>query len=232
MNRNLNLKTLAQLAAIFLIAFALKYHYSTATVNDLRWILAPTTFLVETFTGERFTFEPFAGYMNGDHTFLIAAACSGVNFLIIAFLMLALGKVWRDPIVEWRSIPLALLASYAATLVANTVRIVVALQMHALDLKIGSLNGEELHRIEGIVVYFGFLLLLFIAKERSATRGAGVKYLLLVYYAVTLGIPLVRGSYADPAFWQHAAFVLLIPMILIIPFGIFSFLRSRLIEVV
>ena len=88
---NLSLK----LAAILLVAFALKYYYSTATVNELRWILAPTTFLVELLTWSNFTFESHAGYMSADRTFLIAAPCAGVNFLIIAFLMLAVGKLWR-----------------------------------------------------------------------------------------------------------------------------------------
>src|SRR5688572_13877482 len=86
----LKLQTLTQLGAILFFAFALKSFYSTASVNDLRWILAPTTFLVELITGKQFVFESRAGYMSADHTFLIAASCSGVNFLIISFLVLAL----------------------------------------------------------------------------------------------------------------------------------------------
>jgi len=234
------LKTLAQLAAIFAAAYALKSFYSTATVNDLRWILAPTTFLVELISGERFTFESLAGYMNGDHTFLIAASCSGVNFLMISFLVLTLGKLWREREMSWTFFPIAALAAYATTLIANTVRIVIALQMHANSFQLGGFDAEELHRIEGIVVYFLFLLLLFIASEKLAADKMAIKsfasglvrrsaYLLLIYYAVTLGIPIVRGSYREAEFWEHAGFVTVVPLLFIIPIWIYS-ARSRIHE--
>ena len=38
----------AQLLVILLCASGLKLYYSTASPNDLRWILAPTTFLNRT----------------------------------------------------------------------------------------------------------------------------------------------------------------------------------------
>ena len=144
----LNLKTNLQLAAILLIAYALKSFYSAASVNDLRWVLAPTTFFVEFITGKQFTFESQAGYMSSDHSFLIAASCSGVNFLIISFLVLALGKIcreWRMEI-EWRFLPIAAIAAYIATLAANTTRIVIAL--YSQNIEATWLGHGELHRIQ------------------------------------------------------------------------------------
>jgi exosortase K len=64
----------SQLVVVLLCAGALKLHYSTASPNQLRWILAPTTVLVELISGARFQFESYAGYMNSDHTYLIAAS--------------------------------------------------------------------------------------------------------------------------------------------------------------
>ena len=78
----------AQLAVVVLCALALKFYYSTATPDELRWILAPTTVLVELLSGKSFEFESYTGYMSSDHRFVIAAPCAGVNFLITAFLML------------------------------------------------------------------------------------------------------------------------------------------------
>ncbi|HSD45603.1 MAG TPA: exosortase K, partial [Pyrinomonadaceae bacterium] len=78
----------AQLVLVGLCALALKFYYSTATADELRWILAPTTLFVELLSGERFEFESLAGYMSSDHRFVIAVPCAGVNFLITAFLML------------------------------------------------------------------------------------------------------------------------------------------------
>ena len=227
------LKTLSQLAVILAAAYALKSFYSAATVNDLRWILAPTTFLVELVSGDRFTFESLAGYMNSDHTFLIAASCSGVNFLMIAFLVLTLGKLWREREMSWMFLPFSAVVAYSTTLIANTVRIVIALQMHASNFQFDSFNAEELHRIEGIVIYFLFLLLLFIVSEKVGQREISIDsfaktlthrsaYLLAIYYAVTLGIPIMRGSYRDSGFWEHAVFVLFVPLLFVIPFWIFS----------
>jgi len=196
-------------------------------VNDLRWILAPTTFLVELITGKQFRFESQAGYMSSDHTFLIAASCSGVNFLIISFLVLALGRIRREwpGSSQWRALPISMLSAYAATIIANTTRIVVAL--YSRNIQTSWIDHDDLHRVQGIVIYFGFLLALFVASERFAARDRSVwssgsltgrrsAYLLAIYYAVTLGIPLMRGGYRDPAFWQHAPIVVLIPIALII----------------
>src|ERR1700752_3696118 len=97
----------AQLAIVALCALALKYFYSTATPDQLRWILAPTTLLVELVSGKSFAFESYTGYMSSDHTCVIAAPCAGVNFLITAFLMLTLRRLWRDRFQprEWHFIP-------------------------------------------------------------------------------------------------------------------------------
>jgi exosortase K len=204
----------AQLLVVVLCALALKFHYSTATPDQLRWVLAPTTLMVELLSGKSFEFESYTGYMSSDHTFVIAAPCAGINFLITAFLMVTLRCLWRDRFqaVSWRVIPIAALIAYGATLIANTVRICVALS----DLQISWLTANQQHRLEGIVVYFGFLLLLFLMTERL--RSITPSRLLIplgVYYLMTLGIPLVNGSWQQgAAFWEHFAFVLVVPILL------------------
>ena len=229
MTRKLETKTIIQLGLVPFTAFALKSFYSTASVNDLRWILAPTASLVELITSTHFEFESQAGYMSSDHTFLIAASCSGVNFLIISFVMLTLAKISRSwpRNIEWRFFPIAMLVAYLTTLLANTTRIVAALSLQKLE--IGWLGREEIHRLEGIFVYFGFLFLLFVASERMNLRKRYPGSVLArrsllplaIYYAATLGIPLIGGAYRDPAFWRHSIFVFMLPLILILPFAIY-----------
>src|SRR5690349_3771659 len=128
----------AQLALVGLCALALKFYYSTATADQLRWILAPTTTLVQLLSGRRFEFESYAGYMTSDHSFVIAVPCAGVNFLITAFLMIALRRLWRGRFqaLRWRFIPLTAMFAYAATLVANTIRICIALELRARSVEI------------------------------------------------------------------------------------------------
>jgi exosortase K len=205
-----------------LCALALKFYYSTATADELRWILAPTTRLVELLSGKSFQFESYAGYMSSDHTFVIAVPCAGVNFLITSFLMLALRRLWRERCqsVSWRLVPVAAGTAYVATLIANTVRICVALEVQRRSIEVSGLTDNQLHRLEGIVVYFGFLLLLFVLTERPDSARPSKLFLfpLVIYYATTLGIPLLNNSFRHGgAFWEHFAFVLVLPLILITP---------------
>ena len=218
----------AQLGVVLLCALALKFYYSTATPDELLWILAPTTALVELLSGRSFAFESYTGYMNSDHTFVIAVPCAGVNFLLTAFLMISLRRLWRDRFqsVSWRFLPIAAVLAYVATLIANTTRICVALEMQQRAVEISWLTGNQLHRIEGIVIYFGFLFLLFMLLERiDSSTPLRLRRLflfpLLIYYATTLGIPLVNGSYQQPGFWEHFGFVLVLPLILVLPFVLF-----------
>jgi len=172
MNHRATLTRVAQLVVVLLCALTLKLSYSTASPNELRWILAPTTFLVELVSGTPFKFESHAGYISSDRSFLIAASCAGVNFLITSFLMLSLRKLWRDRPgnLAWRFIPAAALFAYLTTLVANTARISIALRLQRMHLEIGWLSGNQLHRFEGIFIYFGFLLLLFMVSEKISYR--------------------------------------------------------------
>jgi exosortase K len=257
------------LIVILLSGVGLKYFYSTASVNQLRWILAPTTALVELISGQRFQFEAYAGYINSDHSFLIAASCAGVNFLITAFLMLALGHLWRNrsQSISWKSIPLAALIAYLATLLANTVRITTALELRAMRIESDLLSPAQLHRFEGIFIYFGFLLLLYVVSDvvgNAAEAATGLErkrlacntsasipnmqpgtvalqslnarrrpltlqrcvFPLLIYYGTTLGVPFLNGAFRQADFWEHSAFVLLIPLAFIMPFAGFVFCRS------
>ncbi len=218
---------IAQWFVVFICALTLKLYYSTASANHLRWILAPTTAFVELVSGTSFEFESNAGYLSSDRSFLIAPSCAGINFLITAFLMLSVRKLLRDRAqkIASRFIPAAALIACMVTLVANTLRIVIALHLRgAVD--IFGLNPYQFHRVEGIFVYFGFLLLLFAVSERmnavkASSRWRQSLFPLLMYYAILLGVPLANGGYRQGSdFWEHSAFVLVIPLLLILPFAL------------
>ncbi len=217
------------ISVVLLIAGSMKAFYSSANVNELRWILAPTTYLVELVTGQGFVFEAYTGYMNDERSFVIAGSCSGVNFLITAFLVLTLSTLLRERAqnVRWRFIVYAAAAAFVTTIVANTVRICIALQMRQADADLLWLNPDQLHRFEGIVIYFGFLLLLFVAIEslrnRSRSRVSGWRLRglllpLLIYYSTTLAIPVTtavyRGTPLTADFREHLFFVFIIPLVL------------------
>jgi exosortase K len=216
----------AQLSFVVLCALALKFYYSTATPDELLWILAPTTSLVELLSGQRFVFESYFGYLSSDRTFVIAVPCAGVNFLITAFLMVALRRLWNERVGprSWYPIPLAAAIAYVATIVANATRIYLALELRAQAVEVSGLTNNQLHRLEGILVYFGFLLVLFVLLERFEwTKPEVLVFPLAIYYAITLGVPLANGAYRQgTAFWEHSVFVLVLPPLLIVPLYLIS----------
>lgn len=218
------------LVAAAAIAGGLKWHYSTANVNELRWILAPTAFIVESVTGSGFRFEPFFGYLSDDRTFLIAAPCAGVNFLIICFLMLAVRKI---PHGKLKELPLFLLAAYGWTIIANAARIVIALGMRSEEFE-GWSDPKTSHRIEGILVYFIFLVGLYYAAEKiESLRGGRTKvppFLIVIvplmtYCFVALTLPILNGSF-DASEWEHFLSVLLVPLVVAVPLGILAVVRT------
>jgi exosortase K len=208
----------AQFAVVLCCALALKLYYSAASANQLRWILGPTTALVELVSGRSFSFESNAGYLSDDRSFLIAAPCAGVNFLITAFLMLALRKLWTDRSRErivhaWPFIPLAALIAYLATLVANTTRISIALWLRRAALATGWLSGSQLHRLEGILVYFGFLLLLYVVSEKLSSRSRTSAVTLenaVSLESVSDVSPHASGARRSPGWLRRSLFPLLI----------------------
>ena len=231
--------TFAQLVVVLALVFGLKCYYSTASVDELKWILTPTTRLVELVTGRSFEFESRAGYMSSDHTFLIAASCAGVNFLITAFLMLSLARLWKLHTSDertrsngWSVVPVSAVVAFVVTVLANAIRISVALQLRQNPVKTNVVNPEQLHRLEGIFIYFGFLLLVFVCSEnvgrtptltppperraRSPLRFSSYLFPLLIYYVTTLGLPLMNGAYSrGKDFREHSLFVVITPLVLI-----------------
>lgn len=224
----------AQLIAVLLCALGLKHFYSTASADELRWILAPTTALVELLTASSFTFESHAGYMSSDHRFLIAASCAGVNFLLTSFLLLSLRYLWstRQAKSSWKFIPVVAAVAFVTTVFANTVRICIALELLRHPLENDWLNDGQIHRVEGIVVYFGFLLFLFVVTEKwnSMTTGRLLKlsiFPLAVYYATTLGLPILNGALKQGfPFLEHAFFVMVTPLLLVAVLAIGMLLRN------
>jgi exosortase K len=137
-------------------AWSVKRWYSHADAESLSFMLAPTAWLVGALVGGPFSFSPGYGWVNRDISFAIVPACAGINFLIIAFGAYACGIVprvtgaWRR--LRWLAAGLA--AALVVTLLANVVRVSIAVWLH---LHPPAFDRAQLHRIEGSVVYLVFL---------------------------------------------------------------------------
>ncbi len=204
-------RTAAALAAFLAAvgaAYALKRFYSTASAADLRFVLAPTAWLVEVAGGHRFDWTA-GGYLSTELRFLIASTCAGVNFLIVAFAALVLGFV-RPARPAWQNVGILLAsaaAAYATTVVANALRILIAIPLWTHRLSFGWLTGARLHELAGVVVFLGMLLLLYLAAHRLARAPVHAWVPLLPYAGVMLVVPLLRGAHQRAEFWVHAGIV-------------------------
>jgi exosortase K len=210
---------------VAVIAWGLKRHYADAGSDDLLWILSPTTWLVGVMTGATFTFEPGEGYLSREHLFLIEKSCAGVNFMIAAFAMVTFALFHRVGSVRSAAqvLGVSLLAGYSAAILVNAARISVAMWLAAHPAAWSGLSAADVHRLEGIVVYFGGLVLLYELIQRCDRRGqVEIQDLtvflvpLAAYYAVTLAMPLAHGAAAGDGFARHALVVLAVPPMLIL----------------
>lgn len=210
-----------RIAAITVAAVVIvlgKQLYRDASPADLRFILAPTARLVSWLSGHRFVYEAGQGWINTDVMFVIAPACAGVHFALAALLAVVLGTLgsMTSGLPTATRLARAALLAYAATLVVNTTRIVIAIAMHRGTIDLAG-DPAELHRLEGIVVYLVGLCAVY-ALARALEQGKrriGVGLPVAVYLVITLGLPLVNGAARRAEFATHAAWVLALSAVVV-----------------
>jgi exosortase K len=177
-DRHERIANLACIACALGLACGLKAFYSRAGFAELDWVLAPTRRLVEWLTGADFQPEPGRGYLCRERCYLIAPACAGVNFLIVAFVSLSCGLVHTRRSLAGRAawLTVSALAAYGVTLLANAVRIALAMRLYESGATFGPLSAAQLHCALGIATYLAFLYALFAA----ATRLTGARHELVL----------------------------------------------------
>ena len=159
---------ICMIVTTLLIAWGLKRHFAAARADDLWWILSPVARLVGLMTRTRFAFQPGEGYFSRDRLFLIEKSCAGINFMIAAFGMLMLALLHRveSRFSAARILSVSLLASYSAAVLVNAVRIAMAMWLAAHPAALSAFSAADIHRVEGITVYFGGLVLLYEVAQR------------------------------------------------------------------
>jgi exosortase K len=172
------MKTRLCVLMIALVAiWGLKRYYANARADDLWWILTPTAVLTGAMAGTSFVAEPGQGYLSRERLFLIEKSCAGVNFMIAAFGMLAFALHRRivDGVSGVCVVFASLLASYVAAVVVNAVRISAAIWLSAHSNGLSTLTAAQVHRVEGITVYFGGLVLLYEIAQQFDRRALIVR---------------------------------------------------------
>lgn len=234
------LRSAAYLLPALGLAVMIKYHYSRAGSEDLRWILWPTARLVELFSGIRFVEELHAGFINRSHRILIAPACAGVNFLIIVFGVAVIAGLQhiKKMALQFAWLLAALASAYVLTIFVNAVRITASIHSYEARLFSSRLDPARLHLLEGVLIYTFFLSLFYriieaglcrasrriapaISEEKQKALPAMTAALpLFCYLTVTLLIPLLNGAARNDVghFAEHGMIVLTVSFVVALLF--------------
>lgn len=216
----------AGFALLFLLLFGLKQHYSTGSVESLRWILAPTAKVVSLVTDTPFSYQYGEGFVNLDSKVIIAKACAGINFMIILLMMISIPVLGKLPRKRQQILYLggAMILSWLLTILVNTLRITLSMELFQLSIYNEIITKALVHRIAGIAVYFSSLLVIYplvmSVVDRKLLKVPGQVHTNLIpflsYLTVTLLIPLLNRSGSwEWGFISHQLSVVLIPVTLI-----------------
>jgi len=226
----------------FIILYLLKYHYSIATAQQLEWILFPTSWFVTLLTGINFRNDPDFGIVNHEHRLIIAASCAGVNFLIISFACFMYGLIHNYKNTKERLFWFIScgIGAFLFTVIVNSLRIVISIYFFEnTALYSRWLTPEMFHQIEGIFIYFFFLIIFYqimnfltlYLRDNNLKlninfiqmKNISLKILIpfIFYMLVTIVVPVINhgiDKIIDPFFIVHATGVFFICSLIIIFF--------------
>lgn len=201
------------------LTLLLKYHYSTATVAELQWMLQPLADLLNILTGHVFYPEGSGEWVSVTADVRLVKSCAGINFMLMS--LAAYAWIFRPDSREennywsWLGgqallLPTVVVFAWATALLANTARILIAMWIqtdYGLLQTLG-LNATEGHRLIGLSIYLPLLSLQILAAS-SANRRQALYIPATLYLLLTIIVPLLTGNALhDPKlFLEHAWFL-------------------------
>lgn len=165
-----NYDTSIILSLTIMLSLSVKLFYSTAGPGELKWILFPTTALVEAFTSISFLFDPGKGYVAVDRLVVIGPGCAGLNFFVIALCMCVfsfIGQYERNKVCWFIGF---ILLTYVVTLLVNASRIVAGIMLLEMGGHMGFDVSGTVHAAQGTLFYFFFLIVYFVSLRALVVR--------------------------------------------------------------
>jgi exosortase K len=217
------------------LMLALKWHYSSATAGQLIWMLAPTARMTAWFTAVHPVWEQGTGYVDFGRGIIIAPACAGINFMIMAFGLAAFCGLLRirrlTPLLAWLVASLA--GAYSLALTVNVVRIVISMGLYQAEINTAWLTVARVHRLAGIGIYLSALglffktlapiidvfCLWFDSQDRLESPPRIPAWLPLGWYLVgAVGVPTANLLFRNPTagYREHCITVILAGLVLYI----------------
>lgn len=151
-----------------LILILLKLLLRQSGADDLLFLLAPVSFLVEAAGNGQAQFIPGKGFYFQELQVIINTSCSGASFMLTALLPAGylLLKYSGNIKSFLKKLPLAILFVYGLTILANTTRILTAIKLKRNAFIIDHLAPENLHELQGIITYLFYLITAFLLTEK------------------------------------------------------------------
>ena len=199
-----------------IVALAIKYHFSNASVEQLDWILRPVSLLLEWMGGYSFARNGLNEWASESANIRLAKGCSGINFMLMSLLAwawsLSPGPQLRGAVRYWLANRVALIlvivcAAWSTSILANSLRILVAIEWHhASDLQ---------HKLLGMGIYLPILSLQLCFGSRGGL-GAAILGPALVYILMMVMVPLLTGNAFQnlPLFLSHTLLISVMASIL------------------
>ena len=155
------------------MAAAMKIFYITAGTGQLQFMLKPVSQIVSLFYNTDFFFDSSLGYVGHQLGIAISKSCSGVNYMIIVFLVLVFSYIHYFKTVKSKIIYFAAAfpAAYLITILANTSRIILSIKVLDMGWLYHPFGEEAVHLATGIVTFAGFLILSTLLLSITIRKG-------------------------------------------------------------
>lgn len=178
---------------ILLALLVLKQGYSLAGAGQLQWLLMPLAMILNALGGFAFQLQPGGQWLDVGRELVLVKGCAGGNILLT--LWLAYLWRWRQSMAPSLHVVLrAAAAAWLTTLIANALRILLAVHAQSELANLAGLGLAESHRLLGIGVY---VLSLWLVLARSARMHAALVGATGFYLGVNLMLPLARAAWLN-----------------------------------
>ena len=190
--------------AVLAVVVQLKHHYSVATAADLEWVLRPLSLLLEWFSGYEFHRDSNHEWFSQAADVRLVKSCAGINFMLMSFMAYAWlirpdYHLHADLFSRFASHLLllcaAIIAAWATCLLANSLRIIVAMTVKSLAWETDAIgiDAAELHSLIGMMTYVPILSLQMMLGNRASARDVLAAPALL-YLLLLVVVPLLTGN--------------------------------------
>ncbi len=201
---------------VITLTLLLKQHYSIASAAELEWMLQPLADVLSLVTSNEFHRDTNGEWVSIAADVRLVKSCAGVNFMLMSLFAFA----WSfrpDPKEKPQLLSLiggypvllaaVCVAAWSMALLANTLRILLAMYLQSDDSIIHGIGIDEgtVHRFIGLAVYLPLLTLQMMPGNRVSKRQM-VLVPVLLYAVLMILIPLLTGNaLRNPAlFLEHA----------------------------